>query len=94
MTNILPRDIPYSVSSLDLSTPRTDFAMGKTNKANTLTVLTSHAAGTASFKINSPNNTSIPASIGLQVNVNEIDEVLVTNISGIGSFQIFTSYVY
>lgn len=91
---ITERIFPYTVSNVPLTQTRIDFALGMTKKANTLTVLTSHAEGTASFKINSPDNPPIPAEKGLQINVNKIDEIYLTNLSSAGNIGIFASYVY
>lgn len=91
---IVDRMIPYSVSGLLLNQARIDFALGMTKRANTITVLTSHADGTASFKVNSTLNQAIPAEKGLQINVNGVDEIYLTNLSSAGIFKVFTSYVY
>lgn len=91
---ITERAFPYIVSNLPLTQTRIDFALGMTKRANSLTILTSHADGNASFKINSTVNQSIPAEKGLQVNVNGIDEVYLTNLSSAGIISIFASYVY
>lgn len=88
------RLLPYAVSSLSLTTARVDFALGMVKRANSLTVLTSHDVGNASFKFNSTLNTPIPAEKGLQINVNGIDEIYLTNLSSVGNFTVFASYVY
>ncbi len=88
------RMIPYSVSSLVLTQARIDFALGMTKRANSLTVLTSHGVGNASLRLNSTLNQSIPAEKGLQINVNGIDEIYLTNLSSLGNFTLFASYVY
>lgn len=91
---ITERVFPYSVSSLALNTTRIDFALGMTKRANSLTVLTSHDVGNTSLKLNSTINSPIPAEKGLQINVNGIDEIYITNLSSAGIFTVFTSYVY
>lgn len=91
---ITERLFPYSVSSLSLNQTRIDFALGMTKRANSLTVLTSHGDGNASIKLNSTENQSIPAEKGLQVNVNGINEIYLTNLSSAGNISIFASYVY
>lgn len=88
------RLFPYTVSSLPHTQARVDFALGLTRRANTITVLTSHADGFASIKLNSAANPSIPAEKGLQINVNGIDEIYLTNLSAAGTIKLFASYVY
>ena len=88
------RVFPYLVSSLPLNTARIDFALGMVKRANSLTVLTSHDVGNASFKLNSTLNNPIPAEKGLQININGIDEIYLTNLSSAGNFTVFASYVY
>ena len=91
---ITDRVIPYTVSSLPLNIDRTNFALGMVKKANTLTVLTSHGDGSGAIKLNSTLNPAIPLDKGLQVNINAIEEIYLTNISSAGLVKIFTSYVY
>lgn len=91
---ITERIFPYTVSNLPLTQTRIDFALGMTKRANSLTVLTSHGDGSASIKLNSPSNPSIPAEKGLQLNINGIDEIYLTNLSSAGNISIFASYVY
>lgn len=93
---------PYVVLTLDLSTARTDEAVGSiaikgntvpTWICNTLTVLTL-GGGSLSFKLNSSNNDGIDASDGLKIEGTTFYELYLTNSAQAGvTAKIFMAYI-
>lgn len=82
---------PYKVYELDLSSPRTDEALGLDGMANTITIMA--APANFSYKINSTDNDSIDAVKGLKQDGVSITEVYISNEAGSGTAKIFLSWV-
>lgn len=82
---------PYSVHEFDLSSERTNEALGVSGMANTMSVIAAPSA--FSFKINSTDNNSIDASKGLKLDGVSITEIYITNAVGTGTGKIYIAWV-
>jgi len=90
--SFLDKYIPYKIFEFDLSTPRTDSALGLTKLANTMTIL--KVDSPFSFKINDKNNDSIEGILYLFLDKIIIKDIYITNAAGTGKGSIFLSWSY